>query len=260
MWISRYVCLFLVYCFLGWIYETTFCTFKNGKWSNRGFLYGPICPIYGVGAVLISVIYNHFFGVGEMESSTVYVFVVSVIGSAILEYVTATVLEKMFHAVWWDYSKLPFNIKGRVSLFTSLGFGCGGILVVNYIAPAVESKVDLVSPIWMEGLSIVGVAIFAMDFTLTVSALVNLQRILNTMEANFNERMENFVESAKETTQNAKERFNMDNYNINMDEWKARLSNFQKSAIQRASAYRYKSMRTARLRELITEKVKKEKK
>ncbi|SFQ29114.1 Putative ABC-transporter type IV [Lachnospiraceae bacterium XBB1006] len=53
MWISRYVCLFIVYCCMGWIYETIYCTVKGGKWENRGFLYGPACPIYGVAVFIM---------------------------------------------------------------------------------------------------------------------------------------------------------------------------------------------------------------
>ena len=56
MWISRYVCLFMIYSFMGWVYETLFCTIKEGRWEDRGFLYGPGCPIYGTGAVTISVL------------------------------------------------------------------------------------------------------------------------------------------------------------------------------------------------------------
>ena len=64
MWISRYVCLFIIYSFMGWIYETIFCTIKGGKWENRGFLYGPVCPIYGNGAIAISVIMEETLGKG----------------------------------------------------------------------------------------------------------------------------------------------------------------------------------------------------
>ena len=62
MWVSRYVCLFMIYSFMGWVYETMFCTIKEGRWMNRGFLYGPGCPIYGVGAVTISVLMHFIVG------------------------------------------------------------------------------------------------------------------------------------------------------------------------------------------------------
>ena len=103
MWVSRYVFLFMIYSFMGWVYETMFCTIKGGKWENRGFLYGPGCPIYGIGAVTISVIMQLTVGNG-IALRAWQVFLISVLGSAVLEYTTSWVLEKMFHAAWWDYS------------------------------------------------------------------------------------------------------------------------------------------------------------
>ncbi|MCR5791680.1 MAG: putative ABC transporter permease [Lachnospiraceae bacterium] len=262
MWISSYVCLFIVYSFLGWIYESIFCTIKTGKWQERGFLYGPICPIYGVGAILIYDIFRYsgiqsyadVKVIGPVYLDMVLVFIIAVIGSAIMEYVTATVLENVFHAVWWDYSRLPFNIKGRISLFSSLGFGVAGILVVNYIAPWVEHIVMKLSPIWMEGLSLVCVAVFFVDFTLTVSALANLERIAKRVEKGFNARMENLVESAIETTHSAKERLSFEE--LSLEEMKGRLSKFQKMAVRRARSFRYKGNRKERILDFIAEVIK----
>ena len=85
MWISRYVCLFLIYSYLGWIYETIFCTIKDRKWDNRGFLYGPVVPIYGTGAIAISFVVHFSIGRGVVLSPWL-IYVISVFGSAILEY------------------------------------------------------------------------------------------------------------------------------------------------------------------------------
>ena len=141
MCVSKYVCLFLVYSFLGWIFESAFCTTKSGKWENRGFLYGPIVPIYGTGAVAISLIVRLPVGRGVVLSPAL-IYIISVIGSAILEYATSWILEKLFHALWWDYSKLPLNILGRVSLFTSLGFGFGGLSKMKRSVGDSADKID----------------------------------------------------------------------------------------------------------------------
>ena len=162
MWLSKYVCLFMIYNFMGWIYETLFCIVKGGKWENRGFLYGPICPIYGTGAVAISVIMELTIGKG-ISISPWQVFTISVIGSAVLEYFTSWALEKTFHAVWWDYSEFPFNYQGRISLFTSLGFGLAGLLVVHVIAPFTENAVGHIIPIMIELLSLCFIFVFAVD-------------------------------------------------------------------------------------------------
>jgi hypothetical protein len=106
---------------------------KNKKWADRGFLYGPVCPIYGVGAVSLTAIAE---AVSERSADGYawwQVFLVSFFGSIILEYVTSWALEKLFHAYWWDYSNMPLNIHGRVGslagriIFLIVAIICTGI-------------------------------------------------------------------------------------------------------------------------------------
>ena len=97
MIVCRYVCLFFIYSFLGWVYESIYCTIKTRRWQNRGFLYGPIIPIYGFGAVIISIFVN--VAADNRVTTPVWkVFIVSMLGSAILEFVTSWGLERIFHA------------------------------------------------------------------------------------------------------------------------------------------------------------------
>lgn len=190
--------LFMIYSLMGWIYETTFCTVKTGKWSNRGFLYGPICPIYGTGAVAISAAASHlpFF----RDSGYVWweIFLVAFFGSIALEYVTSWVLEMLFHAVWWDYSGIPLNINGRVCLPASCGFGLAGLLIVYIIAPGTEKLVGSLSVACTEAAALTGMALLSADMTLTVSALTNFSR--NVMEFNslLNQHMDGFVNALQE--------------------------------------------------------------
>ena len=104
MWISKYFVYFVIFSVMGWIYESAFCTIKTGKWQNRGFLYGPLCPIYGVGAASITFIVDEAEAHGLSEPAGWQIFLVAFFGSIVLEYVTSYVLEKLFHAYWWDYS------------------------------------------------------------------------------------------------------------------------------------------------------------
>lgn len=196
MWISRFVCLFMIYSFIGWIYETAFCTVSSGKWENRGFLYGPVCPIYGTGAVAISVVMG-IAGTYSIQMSAWNIFIISVIGSAIMEYTTSWALEKLFHAVWWDYSNLPFNINGRISLFTTLAFGVVGILVVYYIAPFTDSVMAGVAPVITEIMAFIFIFLFAVDITLTVTVLLDFDQTVNRLENSFNGRMEMIVDDTK---------------------------------------------------------------
>ena len=120
MWVSRFFVWFVIYGCMGWIYETVYCIIKSGKWENRGFLYGPMCPIYGVGALGISVVYEYLRSEGGGQPPWWQVFVIAFLGSMVLEYSTSWLLEKLFHAYWWDYRDSPLNINGRICLPASL--------------------------------------------------------------------------------------------------------------------------------------------
>lgn len=188
MWISRYVCLFLIYSCLGWIYETIYCTILDGKWENRGFLYGPVVPIYGTGAVAISFVVHFSAGHG-VDLSPGLIYIISVFGSAVLEYTTSWGMEKIFHALWWDYSKLPLNLHGRISLFTSLGFGVAGLLLVYAIVPYFEGLMDNIPSIVVELMALCLIFLFAVDITVTVTALYHFDQIVIRAEASFNQSM-----------------------------------------------------------------------
>ena len=196
MWISRYFVYFVVFSFLGWIYESSFCTIKGGKWENRGFLYGPIVPIYGVGAAtLVGVveIINTYIG----EYTWWQIFLIGYFGSIVLEYSTSWLLEKLFHAYWWDYSDIPFNINGRVCLPCSIGFGIAALIVIYWIGPLATDLIDMLPPTVMELVSLIFMAFVAADTTLTVCALTDFERNVISMENALNAHMESFVLSVQ---------------------------------------------------------------
>ena len=111
------VLLLIIYSFLGWIVECTYCVLGTGVWINRGFLYGPFIPIYGFGAVLVLGAINY------LPNNIFIIFLGSIIITSILEYLTSYLMELFFHTRWWDYSELPFNLNGRICLLNSLLFG-----------------------------------------------------------------------------------------------------------------------------------------
>ena len=204
MWLSKYFVYFTIFSFMGWIYETIYCTIKKGKWDNRGFLYGPICPIYGMGGMLITAITDYLSCEDVNISYTWWqVFLIAFFGSVVLEYATSWILEKLFHAYWWDYSDIPFNINGRVCLPCSLGFGAAGILVVYVIAPFTKNLTKPISPLGYEILALVCMGLIAADTTLTVSALTHFERTIEAAEGALNFHMEQFVNTVVEKTQNA---------------------------------------------------------
>ena len=107
--VETYFLWLMIYSIIGWIYESTLCSITNKKLINRGFLNGPYCPIYGSGAILVILI------LGRIKNP-VLLFFLGALVTCSLEYLTSYVMEKLFHARWWDYSQRKFNINGRVCL------------------------------------------------------------------------------------------------------------------------------------------------
>ena len=180
---------------VGWIWESIYCTINNKKWENRGFLYGPICPIYGVASVI---------GIGLTEIADSYqfqdyrwwqVFIFFFCLATLLEYFTAWALEKLFNAYWWDYSDMPLNIKGRICLPASLLFGAGGLLIVYVLAPLSQRLIGSLPPILLELVSLLLMAVMAADATLTISALTDFQKKVFTIEGKIDARMNEFYHS-----------------------------------------------------------------
>ena len=183
----------MMYSFVGWLWEIVFNIFYEKKWMSRGFLYGPLCPIYGACAFIIT-------GIVKLVSLTGFhvewwqIALVSFFGSAIVEYITAIILEKLFHAYWWDYSDLPFNYKGKICLFASLLFAVTGVLIIYILNPAFEHFLSLFPELLLEAVGMVLLVIVAMDMTLTISALTDFERKISSMGDSLSERMNIIVE------------------------------------------------------------------
>ena len=115
---------FFVYGFLGWCTEVAFAGVKEGKFVNRGFLNGPICPIYGVGvAVVVSCL-------DGLKDNLILLYISSVVLVTALEWFTGFILDKLFHNKWWDYSSMPLNLNGYVCLLFSLIWGVACVLTL----------------------------------------------------------------------------------------------------------------------------------
>ena len=236
MGISDYLCLFMIYSAYGWVYESILAIVKDGKWDARGFLYGPVCPIYGVGAVSISLLARAL--PGEKPPAMWLLFVIGALGSIVLELFTSLLLEKLFHAVWWDYSEFPLNYQGRVCLYSALAFGVAAVFVVYILAPFTEGIVLGFNPLAKEIASYLLLAVFMADLTLTVSVLTNFQRVVSRMEDSFNERMGNLVEKAK----GARSKIPVPPF-----------GELQQMALRRVQAFRFPTISRERLSRLLNE-------
>ena len=116
--------LFFIYSFVGWVLETAAATFMHRKFSNRGLVNGPLCILYGVGAVAMSV--------GLQELTGLWLFLFASLYAAVTEFVAGKLIERFYHKRWWDYSKSKWNLDGYICLPVSLIKGALGYVVVKY--------------------------------------------------------------------------------------------------------------------------------
>ena len=167
--------IFLIYAFLGWCCEVAFAAVNKGKFVNRGFLNGPVCPIYGFGMLIVVT------ALWRLKGNLILLFLGSAALTTALEFVTGWVLEKFFHDKWWDYSDMPFNIKGYICLKFTVLWG----LAASFVVGAVHRFVYMIiikTPI-VPGLTLLSVfaAAFITDFVITVTELAKLPKKLGAL-------------------------------------------------------------------------------
>lgn len=121
---------FVFYSCIGWIYETIYCFATSGNLSNRGFLYGPLCPIYGVSILMMILLLTN------RCSNLFTLFLSCAMVATVVEFMSSYWMEVIFDRRWWNYADMPFNINGRVCLGASVLFGLCGVLFVRFVHPA----------------------------------------------------------------------------------------------------------------------------
>ena len=136
IFLSQYFLWLITYSFLGWIYESAICSIDESRLVNRGFLNGPICPVYGFGALASILVLD------QRTDNVIILFFAGMILTCTVEYITAVLLEKLFHAKWWDYSHHRINFQGRVCLLGALVFGFLSVLLIKYIHPFVGGLIN----------------------------------------------------------------------------------------------------------------------
>lgn len=158
------VLLFFAYAFVGWCIEVTLKYFEFHRFINRGFLTGPWLPIYGTGAVLITLATD---GLAPLDKSVGTTFLVSFLLCGTVEYLTSYVMEKRFHARWWDYSRKPMNLHGRVWIGNLILFGLGGVLIAKLLNPLLLIPMERMSLLSREILAGGLGAVFLADYVMS---------------------------------------------------------------------------------------------
>lgn len=167
--------IFIIYAFLGWCSEVAFAAVNKGKFVNRGFLNGPVCPIYGVGMLIVVLC------LWNLRDRPLLLFLGSALLTTALEFVTGFVLERFFHDKWWDYSDMPFNIKGYVCLKFTILWGLAASFIIGAIHRFIYMLIEKTPFVLGVILLAVFSAAFIADFTVTLTALVKLPKKLKAM-------------------------------------------------------------------------------
>lgn len=167
---------FFIYAFLGWCVEVIFAALKEGRFINRGFLNGPLCPIYGFGVVTVVNFLK------PVQDNLFLLFIGSVFITSAIELITGFVLEKIFHQKWWDYSEVPFNIGGYICPLFSLMWGIACLVVVDQIHPMIVDLVDFIPETASIIILIILTSVLVIDLVATVKTIFKLNKKLEIIE------------------------------------------------------------------------------
>lgn len=202
---------FFIYGFLGWCTEVAYAGVKEAKFVNRGFLNGPICPIYGVGVCVVVLLLL------PLKSHVILLYITSTILVTVLEGVTGFAMDKIFHNKWWDYSNQPLNIGGYVCLIFSLAWGVGCVIIVKFVHPLIAVPVEHIPFIVGVILLVIFGGAMIADLYVTASAIFKMNKRIDAMDKIAKELHElsdqlgegifNQVEEAKEKQEAAKEKY-----------------------------------------------------
>lgn len=182
---------FIIYSVLGWIMESTVRTICEKKLINTGFLNGPCCPIYGIGAIIMLLF------LGRFEDNPILLFLLSVIILTLWEYVVGVLLEKIFKTKYWDYSKQKFNFQGRICLVNSICWGILGLIFIKILHPFVQNVLSKVDESIIFYTIILFTIIFIIDTIISVVNVKNIKTTLKKIEEMNNEIKEKLKELRK---------------------------------------------------------------
>lgn len=188
---------FFFYSALGWLVESIYCSLAAGKIINRGFLTGPICPIYGTGAVVMTLV------LAPLKEYPILVFIVGLIVCDIVEFATSYIMEKLFHARWWDYSNKWLNIQGRICFRHSMYWGIASVLFIYFVHPNIGEKIFSDMPTkYIYIILAVILVIFAFDLANAVHKAMDIKAMMDKLK----KLKDNITAKYEESSENAAKR------------------------------------------------------
>lgn len=176
----KYVLLFFFYSAAGWLLESIYCSIGEKRIINRGFLTGPLCPIYGTAALVMTIlIYNPF------KDRPLIIFLLGIVLCDIVEYITSYIMEKLFSARWWDYTYEFMNIGGRICLKHTLYWGIISVAFVRVLHPAVENLYAKINGDYLIYILIAVLLVFTLDLINAVRKALDIRKLqikLNSLQ------------------------------------------------------------------------------
>lgn len=188
LYIVKIITYFIVYSFFGWVMESVYKSAIQKKPVNSGFLYGPFCPIYGCGAIIMFIFLKDF------KDNIVLLFIMAFLVLSLWEYIVGYLLEKILKTKYWDYTNYKFNIHGRVCLKNSIFWGFLGVAFIQFIHPFITKKIDIISTKQLLFFAITIGIIMIVDFIISIIKVKNisiklekLKEITNTIKEKLEE-------------------------------------------------------------------------
>lgn len=187
--IAKYMIYYTVMAFIGYIYECTAMTLWLGRWDNRGFLYGPVIPIYGIGSLVGSILFIKCLP----DPSPLLVFLAGMMGSAVLEYPVHYLIEKYLHTSYWDYSRSPLNLHGRICLPAAVGFGISALIIVYVINPLLIPWIESLPDRLVNTMAVLSGVILILDILYSLKRLKSGNPRLDAAEEKIDRTMTTFA-------------------------------------------------------------------
>lgn len=185
--LKTYFLLFIFYAFIGWCLEIGLSLVQNKKFVNRGFLMGPYCPIYGCGALLLTILLSSY------ADDPWVLFGLAIILFSILEYFTSWIMEVIFKMRWWDYSNEKFNINGRICLETMIPFGILGVILIKYVNPLFMSWVNILSENALNIIVVILAGIFITDLIISSNIIFNFKNLVKDSKKDSTEEIKKYI-------------------------------------------------------------------
>lgn len=196
--IEKFFLIFTIYSVGGWIIEEIHCSISERKIVDRGFLIGPVCPIYGFGGIGITIFLTEFI------NRPIVVFCMAITLSAVIEYFTSLAMEKIFNARWWDYSEQKLNLNGRICIKTLIPFGLFGLIIIYILNPYIFNEIDKIPINTFHIATGIIFTIFLIDFIVSINVV---SKVTSTAKRITTQHKDDTDEIVKEVKKELKQTF-----------------------------------------------------